>query len=52
LVDFAESPSFRDFMALRFFLEDLLGATVDLVTENGLRPRVRPYVEKDAIRVA
>ena len=52
LVGFSESPSFRDFMALRFFLEDLLGATVDLVTENGLKPRVRPYVEKDAIRVA
>ena len=41
------------------FLEDiehdvpaLLGARVDLVTENGLRDRVRPYVEKEAIRVA
>jgi len=52
LVDFAEPPSFASFMDLRFFLEDLLGATVDLVTENGLKARVRPYVEKDAIRVA
>lgn len=52
LVDFDESPSFARFMDLRFFLEDLLGMTVDLVTENGLKARVRPYVEKDAIRVA
>jgi predicted nucleotidyltransferase len=40
------------FMKLRIFLEDLLGAKVDLVTESGLRDRVRPYVEKEAIRVA
>ena len=52
LVDFVEPPAFKGFMDLRLFLEDLLGVTVDLVTENGLKPRVRPYVEKDAIRVA
>jgi predicted nucleotidyltransferase len=39
-------------MKLRIFLEDLLGARVDLITESGLRERVRPFVEKDAIRVA
>lgn len=52
LVDFAVSPSFSRFMKLRIFLEDLLGARVDLVTERGLRDRVRPYVESEAIRVA
>ncbi|HSL82601.1 MAG TPA: nucleotidyltransferase family protein [Thermoanaerobaculia bacterium] len=52
LVDFAGSPSFSHFMKLRIFLEDLLGARVDLVTERGLRDRVRPYVESEAIRVA
>lgn len=52
LVDFEEPPGFSSFMKLRIFLEDLLGASVDLVTENGLRDRVRPYVEKEAIRVA
>jgi hypothetical protein len=52
LVGFAKPPGFSSFMKLRIFLEDLLGAEVDLVTENGLRDRVRPHVEKDAIRVA
>ncbi len=52
LVDFAASPSFSKFMKLRIFLEDLLDARVDLVTERGLRDRVRPYVESEAIRVA
>ena len=52
LVGYEKSPGFSSFMKLRIFLEDLLEAKVDLVTENGLRDRVRPYVEKDAIRVA
>jgi predicted nucleotidyltransferase len=52
LVGFESPPGFSSFMKLRIFLEDLLGAKVDLITENGLRDRVRPYVEKDAIRVA
>ena len=52
LVGFEKPPGFSSFMKLRIFLEDLLGAKVDLITENGLRDRVRPYVEKEAIRVA
>jgi len=52
IVGFERPPGFSSFMKLRIFLEDLLGARVDLVTENGLRDRARPYVEKEAIRVA
>lgn len=52
LVGFEKAPSFSNFMKLRIFLEDLLRVEVDLVTENGLRDRVRPYVERDAVRVA
>lgn len=52
LVAFERSPTFSRFMELRIFLEDLLGAEVDLVTEKGLRDRVRPHVEKEAILVA
>ena len=52
LVDFEQRPTFSGYMKLRIFLEDLLGATVDLVTESGLRDRVRPWVEREAIVVA
>lgn len=52
LVDFERTPTYSEFMRLRIFLEDLLGMEVDLVTESGLRQQVRPFVEKDAIRVA
>ncbi len=52
LVDFYGPPTFLGYMRFRFFLEDLLGTKVDLITESGLRDRVRPYVEKDVVRVA
>ncbi|HTG37112.1 MAG TPA: nucleotidyltransferase family protein [Thermoanaerobaculia bacterium] len=52
LVSFRASPTFSTYMKLRIFLEDLLGVQVDLITESGLREGVRPFVEKDAIRVA
>jgi len=33
----------------QFYLEDLLGRSVDLVTEKALRERLRPFIERDAI---
>ena len=52
LVDFGGPTTFDQYMDVKLFLEGLLHRKVDLVTERGLRPRVRPYVEQDAIRVA
>lgn len=52
LVDFGGPPTFDRYMDLKFYLEDLLETRVDLVTESGLRDRVRPYVEKEAVSVA
>ncbi len=33
---------------VQFYLEDLLGRPVDLVTDKALRPELRPYIERDA----
>lgn len=52
LVSFHGRPSFDGFMDLKFFLEDLLKRKVDLVTEGALKPRMRPVLEREAIRVA
>jgi len=52
LVAFDGPATFSGFMALKIFIEDLLGVRVDLVTETGLREGVRPHVEREAIRVA
>jgi predicted nucleotidyltransferase len=48
LVEF-EKPTFQNFMNLSFYLEDILGREVDLVTVKGLHPRIRSHVEKDVI---
>jgi hypothetical protein len=37
--------------SLQIFLEDLLGRSVDLVTEQALRQELRQSVEADAINV-
>lgn len=52
LVAFEAPADFDRFMELKFFLEDLLGTRVDLVTDKALRPRLRPYIEREAIHVA
>lgn len=52
LVEFQKPPTFKIYMGLKFFLEDLLGRKVDLVSRGTLKPRVRPYVEREAIYVA
>ena len=48
LVEF-EKPTFRNFMGLVFFLEELLGREVDLVTIKGLNPYIRPHVEGEVV---
>ena len=51
LVEFEGRATFDRYMGLKFFLEDLLGRRVDLVTRKALKPRLRPYVEREAIYV-
>ncbi len=48
LVEF-EDPTFRNFMNLAFFLEDLLGRRVDLLTPEGVSHRIGPNVEKEVV---
>ena len=41
----------KRYFGAQFYLEDLLGHPVDLVTEKALRPELRPYVEEEAVYV-
>ena len=52
LVEFAGPATFGAYMDLKFYLEDLLGRQVDLVTDKAVRDELRPYIEKEMIRVA
>ena len=51
LVSFDGPADSKRYFGVQFYLEDLLGCPVDLVTNKALRPELRPYVEKDAIHV-
>jgi predicted nucleotidyltransferase len=51
LVAFDGPATSARYFGVQFYLEDLLGRRVDLVTEKALRERLRPYVERDAIAV-
>ena len=52
LVTFDGPATSSRYFGLQFYLEDLLDAPVDLVTDKALRPELRPYVEQEAIHVA
>lgn len=51
LVEFDGPATSSRYFGVQFYLEDLLGRPVDLVTAKALRSRLRPYVERDAIAV-
>lgn len=51
LVSFVGPATSAQFFGLQFYLEDVLGCPVDLVTEKALRRELRPYVMKDAVHV-
>lgn len=52
LVVFAGSPTFDQYMELKFFLEEICGRPVDLVTLESIRPQLWPNVEREAIYVS
>ncbi len=52
LVEFEGDATYEGYFKLQDYLEALLGRSVDLVTERGLKPRARKHVQKDLVRVA
>ena len=42
-----EKLSFRSYMDLNFYLEDLLHAKVDLLTPEQISPYIMPYIQKE-----
>ena len=51
LVSFDGPATSGRFFGVQFYLEDLLGKPVDLVSERALRSELKPYIERDAVRV-
>ena len=51
LVRFDGPATSRSYFGVQFYLEDLLGRRVDMVTDKALRSEFRPYVEREAVHV-
>ena len=51
LVAFYGPETSKRYFGVQFYRQDLLGRDVDLVTEDALRSRLRPFVERDVVAV-
>lgn len=51
LVAFDGPATSRSYFGVQFYIEDLTGRTVDLVTAKALRPELRLSVERDCVHV-
>lgn len=51
LVAFEGPATSARYFGVQFYLEDLMGYPVDLVTDKALRPELRPYIENEAVHV-
>lgn len=52
LVEFSQPVGLFEFLRLSFYLEELLGCHVDLVTPDALRTRLREQILKEAVYAA
>lgn len=51
LVRFDGPATSKRYFGVQFYLEDLLGCSVDLLTDKALRPELRPQIGNEAIPV-
>jgi predicted nucleotidyltransferase len=51
VVAFDSPATSAKYFGVQFYLEDELGAPVDLVTEKAIRPELRPFIEREAVNV-
>ena len=51
LIQFDRPATSKAYFGVQFYLEDLLGFPVDLVTDKALRMELRSYIEQEAIDV-
>jgi uncharacterized protein len=49
LIDYEQAPTLFKLVNLRDYLKELTGVSVDVVTKNGLKPRMRARVLSEVI---
>jgi predicted nucleotidyltransferase len=51
LVAFDGPATAKRYFGVQFYIEDLFGCPVDLVTEKAVRKELRPYIEQERVNV-
>ncbi len=51
LVAFDGPATSERYFGVQFYLEDLFGCSIDLVTDKALRAELRPFIEQEAVHV-
>lgn len=51
LVAFDGPATSQRYFGVLFYLEDLFGCPIDLVSEKAIRAELRPFIEKEAVHV-
>ena len=51
LVDLEEKVDLFQFISIKLTLEKLLHTKVDLISSNGISPRIGPYIDKEKILI-
>jgi predicted nucleotidyltransferase len=51
LIDFNSQVNLLDIIGLEQELSEILGIKVDLITLNSVNNRLKPYIQKDLIRI-
>jgi predicted nucleotidyltransferase len=51
LVDLDEKVDLFQFISIKLNLEKILHTKIDLISSNGISPRIRPYIEKEKVLI-
>lgn len=51
LVELEDSVDLFQFINIKLELEKLLNKSVDIVSMNGVSPRIKPYIDKDKVLI-
>jgi len=51
LVDLEDKVDLFQFISIKINLERMLHTKVDLISSNGISPRISPYIERDKILI-
>ena len=51
LIDYEEPPSLITLIELEYYLSEVIGVKVDLVTNNGIKPQLKDYILKEVVYI-